>query len=120
MICKGLTFLSFLLLIIAGSPIMVAAGDLDDGISKYTDDGIASYDELGKADKNIKFIVMTAKAKAATRQKQNGGDGSDFSTSDGGDANMNSVVMGPGSNVRGDIIIIDQSKGDRTQVAQGN
>ncbi len=32
--------------------------------------------------------------------------------------NMNSVVMGPGSNIKGDIIIIDQSKGDKTQVVQ--
>jgi len=35
-----------------------------------------------------------------------------------GDGNMNSVVMGAGSNVKGDIYIIDQSKGDKTQVVQ--
>ena len=29
---------------------------------------------------------------------------------------MNSVVMGPGSNIKGDIIIIDESKGPKTIV----
>jgi len=93
-----------------------SAGDLDDGISKYTDDGIAKWDELGKADKNIKFIVLNAQSKANMRKKgalnESGG-----TSSSGGDANMNSVIMGAGSTIKGDIIIIDQSKGSKTNVA---
>ena len=34
-----------------------------------------------------------------------------------GDANLNSVILGAGSKVKGDIIIIDQSKGPKTNVA---
>jgi len=59
--------------------------------------------------------VLKAKSKASLGNdpgKKTGG------SSSSGDANMNSVVMGAGSNVRGDIIIIDQSKGSKTNVAQ--
>lgn len=90
----------------------VVAGDLDDGIAKFTDDGIAKYDEMGKPDQNIKFIVMNAKSKAAMMKN-----GKDKVGADSGDANMNSVVLGAGSNVKGDIYIIDQSKGPRTNIA---
>lgn len=91
------------------------AGDLDDGISKYTDDGISKYDDLGKADRNVNFTVLDAKSRAQVRANagQAGVVGSDQKN-----ANMNSVIMGPGGTVRGDIIIIDQSKGDKTQVVE--
>ncbi len=100
-----------------------AAGDLDDGISKYTDDGIGKYDDLGKDQPNIKYVIQSAKSQANVRKKaaergiEQGGNSSG-STSGSGDNNMNSVVMGAGSVVRGDIYIIDQSKGDKTQVAE--
>ncbi len=101
----------FLAVVVAG---WVVAGDLDDGISKFTDDGIAKYDEMGKAGKNITFIVMNAQSKADMLK-----DGKDKVGSDkGGDANMNSVVLGAGSRVTGDIIIIDRSKGPKTNVAK--
>lgn len=93
----------------------VFAGDLDDGISKYTDDGMASWDDLGKSDKNIKFIVLNAKSKATLGN--NGKNKVDDASKKSGDANMNSVVMGAGTNVHGDIIIIDQSKGSKTNIA---
>jgi len=89
------------------------ADDLDDGISKFTDDGVSKYDELGKSDQNIKFIVMNAKSKAAMLKGNKDKQGQQGS----GDANMNSVVLGAGSKVKGDIIIIDQSKGPKTNVA---
>jgi len=89
-------------------------GDLDDGISKYTDDGIGKWDELGKADLNIKFIVLNAKSKATLGNDPESTTGG---KNNSGDANMNSVIMGPGSRVRGDIIIIDQSRGSKTNVA---
>ena len=112
---KTLFYLSICLTVLLITGQAGNAGDLDDGISKYTDDSIAKWDEMGKADKNIKFIVLNAKSKATLGNepgKKTGGTGKT------GDANMNSVVMGPGSNVRGDIIIIDQSKGSKTNIAQ--
>lgn len=89
------------------------SGDLDDGIGKFTDDSISKYDEMGKADKNIKFIVMNAKSQAAVRRGSKDG----AADSAGGDANMNSVVLGAGSKVKGDIYIIDQSRGPKTNIA---
>jgi hypothetical protein len=99
---------------IAMTCFMVTAAessDLDDGISKFTDDGIEKYDEMGKPDQNIKFIVMNAKSKASVKK----GDKDKVGTS--GDANMNSVVLGAGSKVKGDIYIIDQSKGPKTNIS---
>ena len=89
------------------------AGDLEDGISKSTDDAISGYDELGSKDRNIKFTKMNAKSRAKVRSK-NG----ELQTGATGGANMNSVVMGAGSNVKGDIIIIDESKGPKTIVTE--
>ena len=52
-------FLMSLFFFIAMSGLDIAQGsDLDDGISKFTDDGIEKDDEMGKADLNIKFIVI--------------------------------------------------------------
>ncbi|MCI5164766.1 MAG: hypothetical protein D3903_01435 [Candidatus Electrothrix sp. GM3_4] len=98
---------------LAGLSSVVLAGDLDDDISKYTDDSISKADELGKADKNIKFIVLNAKSKAASGKDTLAVTGG----SNSGYANLNSVLLGAGSNVKGDIIIIDQSKGDKVNVA---
>jgi hypothetical protein len=64
-----------------------AESDLEDDISKYKDDPIAKWDELGKESVNINFII----AEALGRIKLNGKN-----------VNINSVVIGPGSNV-GDI-----------------
>jgi hypothetical protein len=89
------------------------ANDIDDGISKSTDDAVSGYDELGSQAKNIKFIKMNAKSQAKVRSK-----GGKLESGASGGANMNSVVMGPGSNVKGDIIIIDESKGPKTIVTE--
>lgn len=93
----------------------VYASDLDDGISTYTDDGISKWDELGKKDRNVTFIKMDAKSKANVRA---GGANAGVVTGTSGAGNMNSVVLGAGGNVRGDIIIIDESRGDKTQVVE--
>lgn len=85
------------------------ADDFDDGISKSTDEPIAADDELGKASKNIKFIIEKSKSQAKVAEKGSG-KGSTKTGKTTGDNNQNSVVMGAGSNVRGDIIIIDQGK----------
>jgi hypothetical protein len=110
---KTLYFISLILFFAWGFLVSPAgSGDLDDGISKFTDDGISKYDDMGKADKNIKFIVLNAKSKAAMLK----GD-KDKTGQNSGNANMNSVVLGAGSNIRGDIYIIDQSKGPKTNIA---
>lgn len=99
-------------------PCTVFSDDLDDGISSHTDDGIKKWDQLGQKDRNITFIKMNARSKAMVMKKSGEGlVGSNASGSGSGAANMNSVVMGAGSTVRGDIIIIDDSKGDKTLVA---
>jgi hypothetical protein len=90
-------------------------GDLDDGISKYNEDAIGGWDELGSKDRNIKYTKLNAKSRAKVRAKTK--DGEQLTGATGG-ANMNSVVMGAGSNVRGDIIIIDESKGPKTIVTE--
>jgi len=85
------------------------ADDFDDGISKATDDSIAADEELGKASKNIKFIIETAKSQSKVAEK-NSGKSNNKTGSTTGDNNRNSVVMGAGSKVGGDIYIIDNGK----------
>ena len=113
---KGMKTRSVLLALCGLSLLTLAvdgrAGDLDDGISKFTDDGMEKEDELGKADQNIKFIVLNAKSKAAVRK----GDKEQIGQ-DSGPATMNSVILGAGSKVKGDIYIIDQSKGPKTNIS---
>ena len=107
---KKTTYLAITLwsvVLIGATPLSSFGGDLDDGISKFTDESIAKDDELGQPDKNIKYIITKAKSQAAAGQSSSDGSG-----------NMNSVVVGPGSNVRGDVIILDQSKGDKTHVVE--
>lgn len=83
------------------------ADDFDDGISKTTDDAISGDDELGKASKNIKFIIEKSKSQAKVAEKASGDGKSGTKTGKTtGDNNQNSVVMGSGSKVMGDIIII--------------
>ena len=111
------------LLFVSFIPCPAFAGDLDDGISKYKDDSIDKYDEVGKTDQNIKYIVLEAKSKANVREKsaKRGAlddSSSSSSVSQGGDNNLNSVVMGAGSIIRGDVYIVDESKGDKTQIAK--
>lgn len=107
-----IVLMSFICFIATGGGDMARGSDLDDGISKFTDEGIEKDDEMGKSDLNIKFIVMNAKSKAMVKK----GDKDKVGSNDGS-ANMNSVVLGAGSNVRGDIYIIDQSKGPKTNVS---
>lgn len=105
-----MSFFSFTAM--SGVAMGEGSADLDDGISKFTDDGIEKYDELGKPDQNIKFIVMNAKSKANVIK----GNKDNVSGKNEG-ANMNSVVLGAGSKVKGDIYIIDQSRGPKTNIS---
>lgn len=96
------------------------AGDLDDdGISSYTDDPITKYSELGKPEPNVSFIILNAKSKAKVLSRK----GEDAAKGGGGvqkpgQANLNSVVLGAGGTVQGDIIIIDEGRGDKTVIAE--
>ncbi len=99
------------LLIIVGiflSPL-VFCDDIDDGIG--IESGISAGNDLQKS-MNIKYIVRKAKAKAENNVNKDGitvgGTGRDGGTNVGG-------VDMVGSNVRGDIIII-QDIGDVTSV----
>ena len=103
----------FIMIIHSGSAF---CNDLDDGIP--ADDKVSSYDEMGNPDRNINFIKMNAKSKAKRQQKLDEKGSAKDGSSTKGTGSMNSVVMGPGSNVKGDIIIIDESKGDKTQVVE--
>ena len=104
------------------SPSFLSASDLDDGISKYTDGSIRQDDKLGDPEINSDFIVLRAKSRAANVVLNE--DGIITSLEDllaggaGGDktGNINSVVLGPGSTVNGDIVIIDSSSGDKIQI----
>lgn len=109
----AVVFVFFIVLISFGTPASFG-GDLDDGISKYTDDGISQYDELGKVDKNVKYLKMRALSRARMGKES----GKNTVTSGGkkGQANMNSVILAPGSTIKGDVVIIDESHGAKTQV----
>lgn len=101
------------------------ADDLEDKIGQYTDDDIQADHTMGEGTPNVKFIKQNAKSKAKVRQKaaqrnhQANTEASDkkkHQTNTEASGNMNSVVLGPGGSVKGDIIIIDESKGSKTQV----
>lgn len=101
-------------------PPVVWAGvssDLKDGMGDYKDDPVSKDDELGDPSPNVNFIILNAKAKAEGKSKaivegtMGGGGG-------GSMGNINSAVVGPGSTIRGDIIIIDESRGDKFNVVR--
>ncbi len=78
--------------IVAGSE---AASDLDDGISKATDDSISANDKMGKPATNINFIILESMADAKKRQ-QSGDSNANFNDGSG-DNNQNSVVCEVGA-----------------------
>ena len=81
----------------------VYAGDLDDGISKYTEESISGDDQALQTDTNINFIILEAISNEKKQQekcKKNSNDGSC-------DNNENSVIIGAGAQGVGDITIID-------------
>ena len=111
---QRISLLLFIVVLLAGR--IASASDLDDGISKPMDDTIEHDDELGQKDHNVTFIKQRAKSEADVAAHGAGGDQGMQQGAGGGNGNLNSVVLGPGGNVRGDIIIIDESRGDKTQV----
>lgn len=111
-----------LCLLVLWSSSFACASDLDDGISKPYDESIERDEELGQKDRNISFIKRNAMsqadvaAKTATRGMASVRGGVNAPASAPATGNLNSVVLGVGGSVRGDIVIIDQSRGDKTQV----
>lgn len=103
----------FIILLLGLMVVPATASDLDDGISKFTDDGISKWDELGKKDRNVNYIKLNARSQADVRSN-----GSGVVQGSSGGGNMNSVVLGAGGTIRGDVIIIDDSRGDKTQVVE--
>ena len=92
------------------SPVM--GDDLDDGIP--IDDSIDKYDQIGDhVDTNFSYLSLRARSEAAARV-----DDTDTIVRKSDDSLLNSVILKPGATVQGDIIIIDQSRGDKTIVAQ--
>ena len=84
------------------------ADDQDDGIP--IDDNNQQYHEIGNhADLNFSYLSQRARSKASTGVGE---------AVVGKDAALNSVILEPGAQVNGDIIIIDQSKGDTTIITE--
>ena len=84
------------------------ADDLDDGIE--VDDNMKQYQEIGNhPDLNFTYLSQRARSRAATGI----GDASYAKNS-----TLNSVILEPGAQINGDIIIIDQSKGDKTIITE--
>lgn len=82
------------------------ADDLNDGI--VNDDNVQQYDDLGSSNKNFSYLSQRARSKARS------GSG-DVVLSNAGA--LNSVIMEAGAQINGDIIIIDDSKGDKTVIS---
>jgi hypothetical protein len=74
----------------------LAESDLEDNISKYTDDPIHKWDELGKDSPNISFVIVHSLSFTKPNNTEN--------------TYINSVVVGPGSDV-GDIYNIHDPYG---------
>ena len=90
------------LFLVCGAPAL--AKDMDDKIDN--DDGF-EFDNTLKKGTNVKYEKVKAKSQA----KRDKGGSIEAGT---GDTNINSAVVG--GNVYGDIVIIDEGKGDKTIV----
>ncbi|ADW16605.1 hypothetical protein Despr_0424 [Desulfobulbus propionicus DSM 2032] len=84
----------------------VRADDLDDGIT--IDDSAYSYGNISSSSQNFSYLAQRARSKAAS------GSG-DVVLSDSGA--LNSVILDAGAQINGDIIIIDDSSGDKTVIS---
>jgi hypothetical protein len=83
------------------------ADDLNDGIE--ADDSVQQYSELGSSSRNFSYLAQRARSKARS------GSGDVVLSGSGA---LNSVILDSGAQINGDIIIIDDSKGDKTVIAK--
>ncbi len=88
-----------------GCGSLALAKDMDDKIDR--DDGF-DFDNTLKKGTNVKYEKVKAKSKAKRDQDGGSVDGGS------GDTNINSAVVG--GNVYGDIVIIDEGKGNKNVV----
>ncbi len=110
---KPLLCFLFILSFLTWGPVSTVclADDLDDGIP--IDDSISEYDQIGdNIEHNYAYIALRTQSDAAARSEE--GESEQY-INEG--SVLNSVILQAGSEVQGDIIIIDQSKGDKTIVA---
>ncbi|NOQ47066.1 MAG: hypothetical protein GQ559_10425 [Desulfobulbaceae bacterium] len=97
--------------------VICLADDLDDGIP--IDDSISEYDQIGDSiDHNYSYIALRVQSDVAARSSDMENDNyiNDHYVNEG--SLLNSVILQAGSEVQGDIIIIDQSRGDKTIIAR--
>lgn len=87
---------------------LLFCGDLDDGIG--TESGISAGNDLQK-DLNVKYIIRKSKAAAQNSVDGTVGSGGEMGTNVGG---VNMV----GGKIGGDVIIIQDIKGDVTTVSE--
>ena len=83
------------------------ADDLNDGIE--ADDSVQSSSDINTRTRNFSYLTQRARSKATS------GSSDVIQSKDGA---LNSVIMEAGAKINGDIIIIDQSKGNKTIIAQ--
>lgn len=84
-----------------------SAQDQDDGIA--IDDNTQGYDDISSSSKNFSYLTQRARSKAAS------GSG-DVVLSDAGA--LNSVILESGAQINGDVVIIDDSSGDKTVLSR--
>ena len=100
--------LMFLLLLAEFSLVSSSlADDLNDGIE--IDDAIGAYGDISSSNKNFSYLAQRARSKAAS------GSGGVVLADRGA---LNSVILESGAKINGDIIIIDDSKGDKTVISK--
>ena len=93
----------FFLLAVFSAIAPCRADDLNDGIE--ADDSVGQYSDLNTPSKNFSYLAQRARSKAAA------GTSDVIQPKDGA---LNSVILEAGAKINGDIIIIDQSKGNKT------
>ena len=81
----------------------------DDGMP-INADSIYERDNVDP-DINIRYIIMRAKAQSKQKGMPDG-----VTVSRDQDGNINSVIVAPGADIHGNINIIDESKGNKTNV----
>lgn len=105
---KNITMFMLLLVLtgLAGANFC-SAQDQDDGIA--IDDNTQGYGDISSSNKNFSYLTQRARSKAAS------GSG-DVVLSDAGA--LNSVILESGAQINGDVVIIDESSGDKTVLSQ--
>jgi len=102
---KKMVLIMLLMPIGFGQPCL--AMDQDDGIS--IDDNSQQYEDLSSSMNNYSYLTQRARSKAAA------GSG-DVVLSDAGA--LNSVILESGAQIKGDVVIIDESSGDKTVLSR--